>query len=467
MRIVMKFGGTSIDGEERIKNVCRIIEHYKENEIIVVVSAFAGVTDFLFKLAKAAERGEISEEDIKNAVNELKEKHVSIAKSVAKSKFLEACMFEIEKFCNELEKVLIGIAYVGELTPRSYAYVLSFGERLSAPVINAAFNTCKIKATWLNGCEAGIITDSNYERATPLWQLTERKIKNSLLPLLKNRIIPIVTGFIGCDEHGRITTLGRGGSDYSASIIGAFVDADEVWIFTDVDGIMTTDPKIVKEARVIPEISYVEAMELAFFGAKVLHPKTIEPAMEKGVPVRVKNAFKPFSEGTLIVREAKKTDKIVKAISVSKSCALITISGAGMIGVPGVAARAFSSLAKNNVNILMISQGSSEANISVVVERSDAGKAVKAIREEFSSNGIIKNIEAKEDVVAIAVVGAGMRGTKGVAARVFRAVADAGVNVLMIAQGSSEVNISFIIEERDAEKAVNALHREFICQATP
>jgi len=463
MRLVMKFGGTSVGGDEQIENVCKIIEKYKDkNEIAVVVSALAGVTDYLAKLSKYAESGELKQEELQNAIAELGEKHRGIASNVAGGRALESVLFEIEKNIQELEKVLTGVTYVGELTPRSCAYILSFGERLSAPILAAALNTRKINATWLSGYEAGIVTDSNFERATPIWSKTAKNVKNKILPLLKASTIPVIAGFIAADEKKRITTLGRGGSDYTAAIIGAYIGADEVWIWTDVDGIMTTDPRLVKETKTIPIISYVEAMELAFFGAKVLHPKTIEPAMEKGVPVRVKNTFNPSHEGTLIVKEQETTSDVVKAISVSNSGALLTISGAGMIGVPGVAAKTFSALAKNSVNILMISQSSSEANISIVVEKADLGKAVEVIKEEFKDTGIIKEIKAKEDIAIIAVVGAGMKGTKGVAARVFTAVANAEVNVFMIAQGSSEVNISFVVDAASAKNAVQALHEEFI-----
>jgi aspartate kinase len=262
--------------------------------------------------------------------------------------------------------------------------------------------------------------------------------------------------------RGRITTLSRGGSDFTAAIIGAALSVDEIWIWTDVDGIMSTDPRMVKEARTIKVISFMEAMELAYFGAKVLHPKTIEPAMEKDIPVRVRNTFNPANEGTVIVREQEQVVDVVKAISVMENVALLNVSGVGMIGIPGVAAKVFSALAEEKVNILMISQGSSEVNISIIVEKEDLKKAVRILERVFADKSIVKDVQYNEDVAIIAVVGAGMRGTKGVAARVFKAVADAGVNVLMIAQGSSEVNISFIVLRKDAVKAAKALHDEFI-----
>jgi len=356
--------------------------------------------------------------------------------------------------------LLIGISYVGELTPRSLDYVLSFGERLCAPILSGALNSIGVRSKWFTGYEAGITTNSNFGRASPIWDITNKRVNETLKPLLKE-YVPVVTGFIAGDEKGRITTLGRGGSDYSASIIGSALNADEIWIWTDVDGIMTTDPRLVSDARTIKVISYIEAMELAYFGARVLHPKTIEPAMEKGIPVRVRNTFNPENEGTLIVREQERIEDIVKAVSVMKDVVMLNISGASMIGMPGIVARVFNALAEENINILMISQASSEANISFVIAKEDLKKALKVLNKEFKNN-YIKQIDYLKDIAIIAVVGAGMIGTKGVAARVFKAVADAGVNIIMIAQGSSEVNISFVILEKDAKKAAEALHREFI-----
>ncbi len=459
-RLVMKFGGTSVADGERIKNVAKIVERFRAKETVVVVSALANVTDSLLNFAKKV-KTHVEEEEIKSFVDELKERHRYACEIAVNEEFRSPILLEIEKLCNDLEKVLTGISYIGELTKRSLDYVLSFGERLSAPILSGALKSIGIDSIWLSGGEAGIVTDSNFGRANVIWEKTEKLVREKLLPLLKDKV-PVVTGFIAVDERGRITTLGRGGSDYTASIIGACIDADEIWMFKETEGIMTCDPRIVKNAKPIEVLSYIEAMELAYFGAKVLHPKTIEPAIAKNIPVRVKNTFNPNSKGTLIVSETKKTNGVVKAISVMKNVSLINISGAGMISEVGVASRVFNALASANVNVLMISQGSSEANISIVVSREDADKAVDSLKKEFKDEKIVKTIECNNNVAIIAVVGAGMRGTKGVAARVFRAVADAGVNVLMIAQGSSEVNISFVVLEEDADKAVIALHDEFL-----
>ncbi len=461
--LVMKFGGTSVGNGERIRNAAKIVNHERAESTVVAVSAMSGITDSLVAMANKVAMG-AREGEIKNFVGDVREKHIAAAKEAVNKEHQEVVMIEIERLCSELEKVLMGVSYVGELTPRSLDYIMSFGERLSAPIMSGALNSLGTKSRWFTGYEAGIITDSNFGAATPLWDITYRRVKKILGPEMK-RGIPVVTGFVAGDREGRITTLSRGGSDYTAAILGAALDADEIWIWTDVDGIMTTDPKLVPEAKTIKVLSYVEAMELAYFGAKVLHPKTIEPAMKKGIPVRVRNTFNLSNQGTLIVREQEKITDIAKAISVMKNAAMVTISGAGMIGVPGVAARVFNVLAQAKVNILMISQGSSEANISIVIDRNDLERAVKTLKQEFAGRNMVKGVQADRDVAIIAVVGAGMKGTKGVAARVFTAVANAGVNVLMIAQGSSEVNISFVVLLKDAAKAAKALHEEFVLRA--
>ncbi|MCK5562918.1 aspartate kinase, partial [Candidatus Bathyarchaeota archaeon] len=363
---------------------------------------------------------------------------------------------------NELKNVLTGIIYLGELTPKSKDYVLSFGERLSTLIIWGALRNLGLKTQYFTGKDVGIITDSNFGEARPLPKMTTHQVKQKIEPLLAKGIVPVVTGYIAATQDGEITTLGRGGSDYTATIIATALDADEVWIWTDVDGLMTSDPKIIPSAKIIPELSFQEAIEMAIFGAKAMHPRALEPAMEKNIPVRIRNTFNPEKPGTLIVKEQKiKPKDIVKAITLIKGLALVNISGAGMIGTPGTAAKVFDILGKNNINVLMISQSASEANISFVLQREVLEKAVSTLEIVLLGRGLIRKVTAEDDVCVIAVVGAAMRGTLGVAARVFGAVAGRGVNVHMIAQGSSELNISFVVKEVDGEKAVRAIHEEF------
>jgi aspartate kinase len=267
-------------------------------------------------------------------------------------------------------------------------------------------------------------------------------------------------GFMGCTAEGILTTLGRSGSDYSASIIGSAIDANEIWIWTDVDGIMTSDPRVISDARVIPELSYLEVMELSYFGAKVMHPRSIEPAMRKNILVRVKNTFNPSHPGTSIVRNQKRDTRVVKALTYIEKVASVNINGAQMIGRPGIAKAIFSALADHEVNIMMISQGSSEANISLIIDESHLSIAAEALAP-LEKQGIVREIIENRNVSAVAVVGAGMVGAPGTGGRIFTALGKAGINVMMISQGSCEANISFVVRQEDGPRAVQVLHDEF------
>jgi len=460
MRLVMKFGGTSIGNGKRIKHVAEIIKKYhdEKHQIVLVTSAMSGVTDALLKNARdASESGKISR--VKEFIADIrKQHHKSAHEAINNNDILKKVLEEINTRIEELEKALVGICYLGELTLRSMDYISSYGERLAAPILCGSLNALGIPSRAFTGGEAGIITNDEYGNAKPLEE-TYMLVKERIEPLL-NSTIPVVTGFIAENRAGIITTLGRGGSDFTASIIGAALNADEIWLWKEVHGIMTTDPRIVPEAKPIPVISYIEAMELSYFGAKVLHPRTIEPAIKHGIPVRVKNTFNPDAIGTIIVKDEQQSRDVVKAVTLIKNVALINISGAGMVGTIGVAARVFTTLANAGVNIIMISQGSSEANISIVVDEHNVDKAVKAIKSEFK-NGIIKDVTSDKDICVVAVVGAGMAGTPGVAGRVFGALGKAGINVIMISQGSSQHNISFVVSAESGKEAVRVLHKEF------
>ena len=380
----MKFGGTSVADGSKIRNVASLIKRFYDakNEIIVVVSALSGVTDQLEKIAKkASEDGKIG--DVKSLMKNLKKRHYSVAKEAIDGEELKAVVEESNARLKDLENALISICHLRELTARSNDYILSFGERLSAPILSASLKSMNLSSVTLTGGDAGIVTDSNFKNARPLLDMTDIKVKERVAPLLQKQIIPVITGFVAADDKGIITTLSRGGSDYTASLIGSAIDADEIWIWTDVDGIMTSDPRIISEARTLPTISYLEAMELSYFGAKVLHPKTIEPAIKKGIAVRVRNTFNPDHTGTLIVDSHEEIKDIIKAVTLIRDVALINISGSGMAGIPGVAGRVFTALGRIGANIMMISQGSSEANISFVVNKADSKKAVRALHDEF------------------------------------------------------------------------------------
>ncbi len=459
MRVVMKFGGTSVKDGDAIGHVASLVKHFYERgyEIAVVTSAMAGVTDSLIDVSmRLVESGKTTL--VKEFIASMTERHhEACRKAIGDEDILERTLVEIDQRHDELEKVLLGIAYLGELSSRSKDYILSFGERLAAPIVSGAICSLGIDSLAITGGNAGIITDENFGRARPLIGV-EEKIRTRIQPLMQiKKMVPVICGFIGETESGAITTLGRGGSDYTATLIGAGVDADEIWLWKEVDGIMTSDPKIVKEARVIRELSYREAMELSYFGAKILHPRALEPAIRKNIPVRVKNTFNPDGEGTRIVREIRAKEDVVKAITLIDKVGLINIGGAG-VDFASILAETFKLLADNGVGIVMVSQGSSELNCSIVVAREDLARGYRVLK---SINNDYLEVNTIEDIAVIAIVGAGMAGTPGVAGKVFSAMGRNKINVIMISQGCSEYNISFVVSTRDAEKAVKVLHSEF------
>lgn len=457
MKYVMKFGGTSVK-DAGYTRICDILSDYRDDKIVVVVSALKGMTDKLLEATRMAEMGE--EKWINNFLQEVSDIHRSVAKNSIGN--LPSSLEErLRRADEELKHVLYGILYLREATPRSIDYVASFGERYSAEIASATLTSRGFQSKAFTGGEAGIVTNSRFGQATPIMELVRRRVAETLIPLLENNIIPVVGGFAGATENGIITTLGRGGSDYSATILANAIDADEVIIWSDVNGIMSADPKLVPEAVTLPEITYEEAMEMAILGAKALHPRALEPVIEKKIPVRIKNTFNPKHEGTKIMESVTRPyHSVVKVISLIRDISMITIKGASMVGEVGMAARFFNKIAEAKSNVMMISQSISESNISIVVRKENSKKVYDVLEKEFGNEA--KKLELEDDVCAIACVGEGMKGTPGVAARMFKAVADEGINVRMIAQGSSELNISFIVKDTDGLKALKALHKEFI-----
>jgi len=463
--IVMKFGGTSVGSGEMIRKTAELVKSEKRQKI-VVVSAMSGVTDKLIDVAKRVVDlpTHVVDREVDNFCRELLMHHrtaimIAVPDLKERSVILEKTLETIE----QLKVALLGVGYLEDLPPKSLDYIMSFGERLSAPIVSAALKSLGVDSVALTGFEAGVITDSSFGRARPRNDLMRKSVKEKLDPYLGKKITPVVTGFIGGDEGGRITTLGRGGSDYTASILGRHLKVEEVQIWTDVDGIFSTDPKIVKDAKLIPTLSYLEAMDLAYFGAKVIHSKMIEPAMLTSIPVRVLNTFNPSALGTVIVKKQEKLESVIKAVAIAKKVVIINLSGVGLMETPNIAGRVFSSLGEANINVIMIS-GSSESNLSFVVSEGDVEKSMNVLAEEFedSESNIVEQLEFMREIAIITVVGAGMHGTKGIASKVFSTVSEAGANIIMIAQGSSEVNISFIVNEGDVVNVVNALHHKFI-----
>ncbi len=463
-KIVMKFGGTSVATGENIRHVANlVVNSAKQNcNVVVVVSALAGVTNKLIEIAEQAKKSD--EKKIQAFTKELAKKHCKVIVEAIVNKNIQKEIEEVtEKTVAELEKVLTGICYVGELTPKSRDYVLSFGERLSVPIVWGTLRDLNQETQCFTGKEAGIVTDSNFGEASPLMNYTTHLIRERICPLLEKGVIPVVTGYIASNQDGIVTTIGRGGSDYTATILGVALCVDEVWIWTDVDGIMTTDPKIVSSAKMLPQLSYQEATEMAIFGAKAMHPRALEPVIKENIPVRIRNVFNPENPGTLITKEPIiKTGEVVKAVALIKDVALLNVNGAGMVGAPGSYAKVFDVLGKNNINVMMVSTAASEANISMVVRRGLLGRAISTLEIALlGRGGLVSEITSEDDICVIAVMGANMRGTLGIASKIFATVANAGINIRMIAQGSSELNISFVVKEKDGAAVVNAIHREF------
>jgi len=461
LKLVVKFGGTSISSVKKIKDVAKYLHDLsKKNQIITVCSAISGVTDDLIQISKFIQKG--NKENANKLTKKIIQKHKQLANElIKKSQNRKKLHEKLNSDFTELEDLVHGMILLGEVTPRSMDYLISFGERLSINLVAFAIQDLGSKSIPLTGKDIGIVTDSNFGEARPLMDTTRIRVSKTAEPLLRKKIIPVIGGFAGADQHGSSTTFGRGGSDYTATIIASCINSDEIWLMSDVDGLMTADPKIVKDSKVLKEVSYVEAIEMALFGAKQIHPRTFEPLLSKKIPMRIRNTFSTKNLGTNVIASPDAaTKKTVKCVSAIRNNGLIDVRGGSMVGAPGTAAKIFSTLAEVEVNVMMISQSPSESSISIVVKKTDLDKAVSALEMNLLGK-IIKKLEVTTDVSIIALIGSGMRGTVGVASRVFKAVEKKGVNVVMIAQGSSELNIAFVVKDSGCKSVVQALHDEF------
>ncbi|MDX1440878.1 MAG: aspartate kinase [Nitrosopumilaceae archaeon] len=461
MKIVLKYGGTSISTPKDIQNVAKHIKSLSnQNQLAIVCSAISDTTDDLIEISQSIKKENKKKAELlaKNIAN----RHQQLAKqTIKKSQIRKKLLQTFNEYFDELNALIDGMVLLGEVTPRSMDYLFSFGERLSIQIISAAINDIGKKSLALTGKEVGIVTDSNFGSSKPLMDTTRLRVSRTLDPLVGKKIIPVIGGFVGADQHGHITTFGRGGSDYSATIIGSCIKADEIWLMSDVDGLMTADPKIVKNAKVLPEVSYIEAIEMAMFGAKQIHPRTFEPLLSKKTPMRIRSSFNVKNEGTLVTSSPSASAKnTVKCVSSVSQNGLIDIRGGSMIGTPGTAAKIFATLADASINVMMISQNPSESSITIVVKNTDLDKAVNTLELELLGK-IIKKLEVTTNMAIIALIGSGMRGTVGVASKVFSSMAKNKVNVSMITQGSSELNLAFVVKNSDTKAAVNALHDEF------
>ena len=461
MRFVIKYGGTSISTAKDVRVIAKHLNLLsKKHKIVVVCSAISGTTDDLLEISESIKKENKSKAE--QLASKIINRHKQLAKqTIKKLDVQKKLLAKFDQDFTELLALIDGMVLLGEVTPRTMDYLISFGERLSIKLVSSAINDLGIKSIPLTGKEVGIVTDSNFGESKPLMDTTRLRVSKTIDALFLKKTIPVVGGFAGADQHGHVTTFGRGGSDYSATTIGSCIKADEIWLMSDVDGLMTADPKIVKNAKLLKEVSYIEAIEMALFGAKQIHPRTFEPLITKKIPMRIRNSFNIQNEGTLVIASTSPSVKnTVKCVSNVRNNGLIDIRGGSMVGTPGTAAKIFATLAKAGINVMMISQNPSESSITIVVKNADLDKAVSALELELLGK-IIKKLEVTTDIAIIALIGSGMRGTIGVASKVFGAIEKNKVNVSMITQGSSELNLAFVVKNSDTNAAVLALHDAF------
>ncbi|MDR2596038.1 MAG: aspartate kinase, partial [Treponema sp.] len=461
--IVLKFGGSSVGSHDGIKQVIGILKNSEHSGKVpvVVVSAFSGVTDTLIGLSRFACSGE----PYVQSLNALLERHIDCADKFLKGNDKKEAVKIIKKNIGELSQVLDGISLLGELSPRSMDLAMSFGERLSAGLLAVILSANGIEADFLDARDF-VKTNDDYGKALILKKETEDYIHG----FFKNKkIMQVVTGFIGSTVDGHTTTVGRDGSDLTAAVFAAAVGAKKLEIWTDVDGILTADPDQVKNAFRIDELSYTEALEISHFGARVILPSSIKPALERGIPIIIRNTFNPDCPGTKITKNAPAGKYPVRGISSINSAVLVSIQGSGMAGVAGFSARVFSALARKKINVMLITQSSSEYSICFAILPEDAQSAEAVLKEEFVNeirSGYIENPVVERDLSIIAAVGSAMKSTSGISGRVFHALGRNGVNIIAIAQGSTETNISAVVSKNDEAKALNAIHDAFFFPQT-
>ena len=459
---VLKFGGTSVGSIDSIRAVLDIVKQSYDSgeQPLVVLSAMSGVTNLLTQMAENAAERKPFEQDVKS----LEEKHFAVVKELIAVKYQNPVFTKLKLMLNELEEILQGVYALKELSDQSKDLIVSFGERFSNYMVSKIMEQYIPNALFLDASHY-IKTDSNFGHAHVNEPLTTQLIQ-SLSHTHSDKLL-FVTGFIGSNEQGRITTLGRGGSDYTAAIFGSVLDAKVIEIWTDVNGMLTADPRIVKKAFSLPVLSYTEAMELSYFGAKVIYPPTMIPAFLKKIPIAIRNTFDPEFSGTIIQFETDTTQYPIKGISSISDVSIINLSGSGMIGKSGFSGRLFTLLAREQINVILITQSSSEHSITFAVAPSDANKALKLIASEFELELEAKKLvmpEVEENLSVLAIVGENMKRTPGMSGRLFYALGRNGINVRAIAQGSSEFNISVIINKTDLAKALNAVHDAFFSQ---
>jgi aspartokinase/homoserine dehydrogenase 1 len=462
---ILKFGGTSVGSIQAIQKTLQAIStaYQSDSQIAVVFSAMSGVTNLLQKMATEAAQNQ----GFKTDLTQLESTHFEVIQTLVAPKNQNDQLIQFKILFNELEQLLDSIKILREVSPRINDLILSFGERMSALILTQLINDSLAVAQY-NDTRKLIVTDSQFGNAKVDFYKTQRLFDQWKSTVTKNTI-QVFTGFIACDSNQSTTTLGRGGSDYTAALLASMLQADEIQIWTDVDGFMTADPRLVPHAITLPQLSYAEAMELSYFGAKVIYPPTMIPAIEMEIPIRIKNTFNQDHPGTLIHQNSSANFGLAKGIASINEVSLINIEGSGLVGFKGFSGRLFNALASVQVNIIMITQASSEHSISIAIEPQDLEKAQKSINQEFEYEFLTKRIEnigIENEVSILAVVGENMKHSEGLAGKVFHALGRVGVNIMAIAQGSSELNISMVIKKVNLSKAINAIHNDLFLSKT-
>jgi aspartokinase/homoserine dehydrogenase 1 len=459
MNQVLKFGGSSVANAQNIRKVIDIVSDRKNRgKAIIIVSALGGTTDALLNCGNQAASGS---EEYTSTLAGIEQRHLEAVKELLPVQQQSATLSMVKKHCNDLEDICNGVFLLGEISPRTRDRIVSYGELLSSHIIAAAFNAKGHKSGWKDARDL-IRTNSDYGQAMVDFTETDKLIRDYFVS--DNNDVLVIPGFIAANAQGATTTLGRGGSDYTAAIFASALQSDILEIWTDVSGMMTADPRWVSNVRIIPSISYQEAMELSHFGAKVIYPPTIQPVMSKNIPVWIKNTFSPDDPGTVIENNPDSNGDIIRGISSINHIALISLEGSGMVGVPGFSKRLFEALAQAQINVILITQGSSEHSICVGIDSAKSDLAKTVVDEAFSVEIALRKVEPLElekDLSILALVGEHMKSHPGISGKMFGALGRNGVNVRAIAQGSSERNISAVISTADVRKALNVLHEEF------
>jgi aspartate kinase len=452
--IVMKFGGTSVEDAQAISRVADIVKARAAQKPVVVVSAMAKVTDQLLNMAKAAGAGDRN--TAQRLCRSLQERHYNTAGELLGTARFTEFHSQLEEYFQALDELLRGIAAVGELTPRTTDHVAAYGEILSSTVVSAAFQARGIDSALVDSRDV-IVTDSTYTRATPLFEETNERLRTEVQPLLDASRIPVMGGFIGANKAGVTTTIGRGGSDFSAAIIGAGLNVERIEIWTDVDGMMTTDPNLCPDARRIKIISFEEAAELAYFGAKVLHPATVLPAIQKNIPVHVLNSRNPSNEGTRITTRAPKCRNYFKAIAAKKRITIVDVAAPRMLLAHGFLKAIFDAFDRHRIPVDVVS--TSEVSVSLTL---DSNESIPALAADLAKLADVK-YEGTKAIVCL--VGENLREIPGIAAHVFGELQD--IKIRMISQGASEINLTFVVEEEQVPEIVRRLHKRFFSELDP